>query len=56
MTEKWKDRAYLCISKSGKKINVVIKHGRYVADLKAFREVLEGQKNYTLVYEPPQKG
>jgi hypothetical protein len=50
----WKDCGYLRLSKSGKKINIVIKHDRYVADLKAFKKVLEGQKNYTLIYEPPQ--
>jgi len=53
--EKWKDCGYLCVSKSGKKIVIVIKHVRYVATLEAFNKVLDGKQNYTLVYEPPEK-
>jgi hypothetical protein len=51
----WKDCGYLCISKSGKKIVIVINHVRYVATLEAFKKVLEGRQHYTLVYEPPEK-
>ncbi len=52
---RWKDCGYLCVSKSGKKIVIVIKHIRYVATLEAFMKILDGKQNYTLIYEPPQK-
>lgn len=49
----WKDCGYLSLTKSGKKLLVVVKRVRYVVDLDGVKAVLDGKQNYTLVYEPP---
>jgi len=36
----WKDRGYLSLSKNGKKVSVVVKHARYMANLEELRKVL----------------
>jgi hypothetical protein len=47
----WKDCGYLTISKKGNVLSVVIKHQRYVVNLNEATEVIEGQREYTLIYE-----
>ena len=47
----WKDCGYITISKSGKVLSVVVKNQRYVVNLVEAEEVLEGRRNYTLIYE-----
>lgn len=32
----------------------MVKHGRYIADLTEIKEVLDGKRGFTLVYEPPE--
>jgi len=51
----WKDCGYVSLTKNGKNLSVVIKHVRYFVKIDEVKEVLEGKKAYTLVYEPPQK-
>jgi hypothetical protein len=51
----WKDCGYLSLSKNGESVSVVVKHVRYFAKLEELKDVLEGKKAYTLVFEPPQK-
>jgi len=48
----WKDCGYLALSKSGKKVLIVIKHVRYIVDLQLARDVLDRRQPYTLIYEP----
>lgn len=47
----WNDCGYLTISKSGKVLSIVVKHKRYVANLDDIAQVLDGTKNYTLIFE-----
>ena len=47
----WEDCGYLTISKSGRVLSVVVKKKRYVVNLEEAEEVLEGRRNYTLIYE-----
>jgi len=47
----WKDCGYLTISKSGKVLSVVVKHKRYVVNLAEATLVLDGIKEYSLIYE-----
>ena len=47
----WLDCGYLTISKSGKVLSVVVKHQRYVVNLEETAEVLDGKRNYTLIFE-----
>ena len=41
------------LTKDKKGILVVVKHVRYYVKLSEVKEVLEGKREYTLVYEPP---
>ena len=47
----WADCGYLTISKSGKVLSVVVKNQRYVVNLEEAAEVLDGKRNYTLIFE-----
>ncbi len=51
----WKDCGYVSLTKNGLSLKVVVKHVTYFVKLDEVKEVLEGVKPYTLVYEPPQK-
>ena len=51
----WKDCGYLSLSKDGKKVSVVVKKIRYFVGLEEAKEVLDGKRKYTLVFEPPVK-
>jgi hypothetical protein len=48
----WKDCGYLSFTKKGDKILIVLKHERYIADLKEVVEVLDKKRSYTLIFEP----
>jgi hypothetical protein len=49
----WKDCGYVSFTKKGDRILIVLKHQRYVADLKGVKAVLDGKQPYTFIYEPP---
>jgi hypothetical protein len=49
--KQWKDCGYVTISKMGKVLSIVVKHTRYVANLEEILEVLDGDRNYTLIFE-----
>jgi len=49
---KWKDCGYLSLTKKGGSLKVVVKHQTYFVKLDEAKAVLNGEKNYTLVYEP----
>ena len=51
MKEMWKDIGYISISKKGTVLSVVVKHKRYIVHLDEAREVLDGKRNYALIYE-----
>jgi hypothetical protein len=51
----WKDCGYLSLSKDGKKVSVVVKKTRYIANLEELRKVLDGRKSYTFILEPTPK-
>lgn len=51
----WKDCGYFSLTKDGKKVSIVIKKVRYFAVLEEVKTVLDGSRNYALVYEPPSK-
>ena len=51
----WKECGYLSLTKVGKKVSVVVKHVRYVANLEEAKAVLEGKLNFTGILEPPVK-
>jgi hypothetical protein len=48
----WKDCGYLSLTKNGEKVSIVVKKVRYVAHLEEVKGVLDGKKNYALVFEP----
>jgi hypothetical protein len=48
----WKDCGYLSLTKDCKKVSVVVKHTRYVANLDELKAVLEGKQGYALILEP----
>ena len=47
----WVDCGYLTLSKSGEVLSVVVKKKRYVVNLEEATEVVDGERNYTLIYE-----
>ena len=47
----WKDCGYLTLSKSGKVLSVVVKHQRFISNLDEVGDVLDGKRNYCLIYE-----
>jgi len=48
----WKECGYLSLTKDGKKITVMIKYVRYIANLDELKTVLDGKLGFTGVYEP----
>lgn len=48
---KWNDCGYVTVSKKGNVLSIVIKHQRYVANLEEATEVIDGQRDYALIYE-----
>jgi len=50
----WKSTGYLSLTKDGKKVTVMVKHVRYIANLKELQDVLEGKLNFTEVFEPTE--
>ena len=55
MPMNWKDCGYLSLTKDGKKVTVMVKHVRYIANLEELKAVLEGKLNFTDVFEPLTK-
>jgi len=51
----WKDCGYLSLTKDGKKVSVVLKKARYIANLEELRKVLDGKKTYTFILEPSEE-
>ena len=49
----WKDCGYVSFTKKGDRLLIVLKHQRYVADLKGVKAVLDGKQTYTFIYEVP---
>ena len=49
----WKDCGYFSLTKDKKGVAVVVKHTRYYLKFEEVKEVVEGKKEYTLVYEAP---
>ena len=45
---------YSARAKDGKKVSVVVKKTRYLANLEELRKVLEGRKSYTFILEPSE--
>jgi hypothetical protein len=50
MAKNWKDCGYLAFTKSKKGVLLVLRHKRYFLKLDEVKAVLEGSKDYTLVY------
>lgn len=48
----WKDCGYISLTKDGKKVTVMVKHVRYMANLEEVKAVVNGKLNYTLILEP----
>lgn len=48
----WRSCGYLSLTKDGKKVTVMVKHVRYVANLNELKAVLEGKLGYTEIFEP----
>lgn len=47
----WNDCGYVTLSKKGNVLSIVVKHQRYVVNLKEAAEVVDGQRDYALVFE-----
>jgi hypothetical protein len=48
----WKDCGYISLTKDKKNVTVKVKSVGYFVKLSELKEVLEGKKEYILVYEP----
>lgn len=48
----WHDCGYISLTKDGKNVTVKVKNVGYFVKLAELKEVLEGKKNYVLIYEP----
>ena len=48
MPMNWKDCGYLSLTKDGKKITVMLKHERYLANKEELKAVLDGEQKCTL--------
>jgi hypothetical protein len=51
----WKSCGYLSLTKDQKKVTVMVKHVRYVANLDDVKAVLNGECGFTEIYEPEAK-
>jgi len=54
--KQWEDCGYITISKSGKALSVVVKHKRFISNIDEVRGVLDGERNYCLVFEHIKEG
>ena len=45
---------YSARAKDGKKVSVVVKKTRYLANLEELRKVLDGRKSHTCILEPSE--
>lgn len=45
----------MSLTKDGKKVSVVVKKIRYIANLEELRRVLDGRKSYTFILEPSEE-
>ncbi len=52
MPMNWKDCGYLSLTKDSKKVTVMVKHERYLANLEELKAVLDGKQKFTLILEP----
>ena len=52
MPMNWKDCGYLSLTKDNKKITVMVKHVRYLANKEELKAVLDGKQKFTLILEP----
>jgi len=50
----WKSCGYISLTKDGKKLRVVVKKAKYIANLNHVKDVLEGKLSYTEIFEPPE--
>ena len=48
----WKDCGYISLTKDTKNITVKVKGVGYFVKLAELKEVLEGKKDFVLIYEP----
>ena len=48
----WEDCGYISLTKDGKNVTVKVKDVGYFVKLVELREVLEGKKDFVLIYEP----
>ena len=55
MPMNWKSSGYLSLTKDGKKVTVMVKHVRYIANKEDLKAVLEGKLNFTDIFEPLTK-
>ena len=51
----WKDCGYISLTKDGKNVTVKVKKVGYFVKLAELKEVLEGKKDFILIYEPLRK-
>jgi hypothetical protein len=50
MPKNWKDCGYLALTKNKKGVLLVLEHKRYFLKLDEVKSVLDGKREYTLVY------
>lgn len=48
----WKDCGYVSLTKSKTGVLLVVKHVHYFLKLEEVKAVMNGQRDFTLVYEP----
>lgn len=51
----WKDCGYISLTKDRKNVTVKVKNVGYFVKLAELKEVLEGKKDFILIYEPLRK-
>jgi hypothetical protein len=47
----WADCGYLTLSKKGNVLSIVIKNQRFISKIDEVRGVLDGKRNYCLIFE-----
>jgi hypothetical protein len=48
----WKECGYFSFTKKGDRVLIVVKHQKYVADIRGVKAVLAGKQGYTFIYQP----
>ena len=48
----WKSCGYISLTKDGKKLRVVVRKMKYIANLDDVKAVLDGERSYTEILEP----